>query len=158
MVLDFHAPPFQLEIEYLLYQRPAAPAAGARAGLLLQGAKAGTALRHGIYDLRLRDAVAGADQRTVWQQADALPRPAAFPSRKEQVLRVLRQRERVEHALQQRAVVRGVADEDRAEQLLAVGGHGELLVDNLVGVDVAHRARAAAMGVTDRGDVDAHQF
>jgi len=71
---------------------------------------------------------------------------------------MLRQRHAGQGELQQRAVIAGIAHQDGAEERLAVAGHHQLLVDDLVGVDVAQRVRDAAVRIADRGHVHAHEL
>jgi hypothetical protein len=107
----------------------------------------------------LRHSVARADQRRVWQQFDA-EALLAFARRQDQLFGVLGQRHRVERHLQQRAVVGRVADQDRAQQLLAVFRDHQLLVDagRLVCEYVVERPGGVAVRVADGADVDAHEL
>src|SRR2546425_2426375 len=61
----------ELQVDERLGERPAAAAAGRALGGFLQRAERRAAGLHGIADLSLRDAVAGADQRRVRQRVDA---------------------------------------------------------------------------------------
>jgi hypothetical protein len=116
---------------------------------------------HGRADLGLGHVVARADLRRVGQRVHAEAGPA-LPSLsgQDQEFRVRRQRDAVERHLQQRAVLGRIADQHRAQQLLAVFADHDLLVDLLALVDVLVGARPGrlALGVADAGHVHAHEL
>ena len=68
------------------------------------------------------------------------------------------QRQRIQRHLQQRAVVGRIAHQDRAQQVLPVAGDYEFFIDDLIGIDIAHRIWRARVRVADRGDVHIHQL
>ena len=96
----------------------------------LQRAEARAAGRDRVADRALGDAVARADQRRC-RAAGRRRGPCLPPSRAGRIRSsgCSGSGMRVEHHLQQRAVVGRVADQDRAEQLLAVARDHQLLVD-----------------------------
>src|SRR5882762_6566597 len=146
MVLHVDATLSQLAVQNLFYERAAAAAGGAGFGRLLQPA--------------LAHVVAGADGGRRRQQVHPEALLRAFARRQDQVFGVLGQRQGVLRHLQETAVFVGVADQDRAEQVLAVAGDHEPLVDTrrLVGIDVVKGVQRRAVRVADRTYIHAHEL
>ncbi|MNS61706.1 hypothetical protein D3C72_947390 [compost metagenome] len=161
VVVHGHAALGHFHLHDLRDQRHAAAAGGAGLGAGLHLGGRAHALAHGLADLALGDAVARADLRAVGQRIDAQARLGlAVARRQDEELGFVGQRDAVERQLQQRAVLAGVADQHRAQELLAVFAHHDLLVDLLALVDVlvGARLRRLAVRVADAGHVHAHQL
>ncbi|MNF78705.1 hypothetical protein D3C84_608980 [compost metagenome] len=121
-LVDGDATSGQLAVEYQLEQRAAAAAAGGRLGLRLEFAEVGDAGLDLAAHRALADVVAGADGRAVRQRIGAQGR-RAFGLRQDQAGRIFRQGDAVLRVLQQGVVVAVVADQHRAEHVLAIGGN-----------------------------------
>ena len=80
--------------------------------------------------------------------------------REDQRVRVFRQFDRIEHQLQQIAVIAGVAHQHRTEQSFIIFTHDEAFVDlfAFVEVNVAARAWRASVSVANPADVNAQQL
>src|SRR5882724_460165 len=148
----------QLGVDDRFRERAAAAAARGALRRLFQRTERRAADLHGLADGAFGNAVARAHERGVGQRVDADAFAAADARRQDQILGMLRQRDAVQRELQQRTVVRGIADEDRAEQVLSL--HHQFLVDagGLVGEDVVQRIGRRTLRVADRGDIDTHQL
>src|SRR5882762_6618168 len=160
MVLHVDAALSQLAVQNLFYERAAAAAGGAGFGRLLQRAEARAACGDRIAQPALAHVVAGADGGRRRQQVHPEALLRAFARRQDQVFGVLGQRQGVQRHLQETAVFVGVADQDRAEQVLAVAGDHEPLVDTrrLVGIDVVKGVQRRAVRVADRTYIHAHEL
>src|SRR5918999_2468241 len=88
-----------LGVEDLLGERATATAARRRLSLLLQRAQRGAAGFDGLNDFFFRHAVAGAHECRIGQEVDAEALCGPLTQWKNQILRVLGKRQRVEHHL-----------------------------------------------------------
>ncbi len=115
----------------------------------LMSAMVQCAVAHGFAEVALGDVVARADLRRVGQRIHAQAGLGlAIAGREDQELGVFRQGDAVERHLQQRAVFSRIANQHRAQQLLAVFADDDLLVDLAAFVHVlaASAVRASCHG------------
>ena len=160
VVVDLDALLHQLGVEHLTDERHAAAAAGTGLGVLLDGGQRGVALGHGLGDVALGDVEAGADLGAFRQGIHPQRRLGTGVGGQDQGVRVARQRQGVEHHLQQVAVIFHVTHQHGAEQAAVVFAHHDLLVDAglIVLKHIAVAARGAAVGIADGADGDAEQL
>ena len=161
--VDADAALLELGVEDLRHQRRAAAAGGAGLGLGLERADRGAAAFDGRAEAALGHVVAGTDLRGFRQRGQRVGRGCTRSGRarrKQHAFRVLRQRHGIHDGLMPQRVVRGVAHQHGAEQLLALGIDDQLLVDlaALVEEGVHARTRGRGMGVADGADFDAEQL
>ena len=160
MIVDLDALTAQLGVQHLRHQRNAAAAAGTGAGFALQRGDGMAAALDRFDDVAFADVEAGANLRAIRQRIDPHYRLFAAARRQDQPFWIFRQRDGVEHQLQQIAVVAGIADQHRAEQGFAIFADDQAFVDRtaLIQPDVAARARRTAARVADAADVHAEQL
>ena len=160
MVLDIDSAFLQFGIEDLLHERCAAPAGAARFGCALQRANGGAAGGDRFAQCAFAHVVARADGCAGGKHVHTQAFRGAFTRRQNEVLRMSGERDAVQGDLEQCAVLGRVADQNRAEQRLAVARNDELLVDASDGirVNVIQRAGGRTHRIADRCDIDAHQL
>ncbi|GAR58338.1 hypothetical protein NGUA15_00067 [Salmonella enterica] len=161
VVVDFNTLFRQFGVQYLRHQRDAAAAAGSGFGFRFQRRHGMTAFIDSGDQIAFSHIEAGADLRAVRQFIHA---DRGFTTtrvrRQDQRIRVFRQFDGVQYQLQQIAVIAGVADQYCAEQRFVIFADNKTFVDffAFIEVNVATRARRAAMRVADAADVHAQQL
>ena len=161
VVVHRQAPACHLGLHDLGDQGYAAAAGGARLGAGLEVGNGAGAVAHGFAEVALGDVVARADLRRVGQRIHAQAGLGlAVAGREDQELGVFRQGDAVERHLQQRAVFGRIADQHRAQQLLAVFADDDPLVDLAAFVHVlaASAVGRLAMGVANARHIHAHEL
>ena len=160
VVVDLDALLHQFGVEHLTDERHAAAAAGTGLGVLLDGGQRGVTFGHRLGDVALGDVEAGADLGAFRQGIHPQGRLGTGVGGQDQGVRVARQRQGVEHHLQQVAVIFHVTHQHGAEQSAVVLAHHDLLVDAglIVLEHIAVAARGAAVSIADGADGDAEQL
>src|ERR1700733_2483730 len=158
MVVDSDAFTLDLRLQDLRDQGGAAPARRRRLGAFFECTDGGATCLDRRADRALGDVVARADLGVGGQSGEsaASGRLATGPLGENQLLRIFRQRQTIEHGLQTGAVSIGVADEPGAEQTRAVLAHHELFVEILSAVHkrVGTSPRGGGVRVTYGSHVD----
>ncbi|KPW90939.1 Uncharacterized protein ALO75_05421 [Pseudomonas syringae pv. coryli] len=146
-------------LENLFEQCGATAAAGGRLGAGLDCGQIGAAIVDGRADGAFADVMAGADGRCGGQGIGA-QRRSAFATRQNQARWVGRQRDAVLRVLQQRVVIAVIADQHRAEYLLAIGRHHQATVagGGFVNEAITDGPGQRTVRITDGADIHAQQF
>ncbi|VTM86532.1 Uncharacterised protein [Raoultella ornithinolytica] len=157
----FHALRRELIFHHLLDQRAASTATGRRPGTAFYRRDIAGARADRPADITFSDVVARADLRAVRQRR--YPQRfwrAPLLHRQNQAFRARGQRHRVQHHLQQRGVIAGIAHQHAAQQRFVLLADDNFLVDlpRTIRPLVALATGRASLGVAERGYIDAQQF
>ena len=161
VIRDRDAGLLQLELQEITQQRDARAAPGARLGTRFQGRDRVHPVRDGRDDCAFVDVVArtdhGAGRQSVNPKASGLFTTAL---REDQIFGPRGHGYLILNQLQQLPVLGGVAHQDSAQEVLAVRGQDQLLVDRRQGVERAHHMGAGRRreGIAEARDVNPQQL